>query len=76
MQKNGGRTGLPTAVKIAINVAVLAALIIVIAVLYANVPVDGEPGAAIDYPKEWDFRWDTIKWIDGVVDWVVVNWSP
>ncbi len=68
--------------KIAVGLAVLAILIVVILVLYANVPVDVEtgrtmePGAAIDYPEEWDFRWETIKWIDGVVDWVVVNWAP
>ena len=65
-----------TMVKIAIGVAVLAALIVVVAALYINVPADESPGAAIDFPKEWDFGWDAIKWIDGVVDWVIINWDP
>jgi len=30
----------------------------------------------LDFPKEWDFGWEVIKFIDGVVDWVVVNWDP
>jgi len=64
------------AVKITVSVVVLAALMVGVVALYANVPAEGEPGAAIDYPKEWDFGWNAIKWINGVVDWVVVNWDP
>jgi len=65
-----------------VGLVVLAILMIVTLVLYANVPVDVEtgealkPGVAIDYPKEWAFGWEVIKFIDGVVDWVVVNWDP
>ena len=29
-----------------------------------------------DFPEQWIFGWEVIKWIDGVVDWVVVNWDP
>ena len=65
-----------TMVKLAIGVVVLAALMVVVVALYANVPAEEEPGAAIDFPKEWDFGWDVIKWIDGVVDWVIINWDP
>jgi glycine betaine/proline transport system permease protein len=73
---NGGPSGLPMLVKIAIGIIVVAILMVVVVALYANVPVDGEPGAAIDYPKEWDFRWEAIKWIDDIVEWVVINWAP
>jgi len=68
--------------KIVIGVVGLAVLLAVVLALYANVPVDVEtgktlePGAAIDYPQEWDFGWEAIKWIDGIVEWVVVNWEP
>jgi len=68
--------------KIAVGLVVMAILIGVVLALYANVPVDVEtgktlePGAAIDYPKEWNFGWEVIKFIDGVVDWMVVNWDP
>ncbi len=44
--------------------------------LYANVPAEGELRVAIDFPKEWNFGWEVIKWIDGIVDWVVVKWAP
>ena len=73
---NSGRSRLPTAVKITIIVMVLAILTVGIVTLYANVPTDESPGAAIDFPKEWVFGWEVIKWIDGVVDWVVINWEP
>ncbi len=29
-----------------------------------------------DFPEQWVFGWEAIKFIDGVVDWVVVNWDP
>jgi glycine betaine/proline transport system permease protein len=66
----------PTVVKITVSVVVLAALMVGVVALYANVPAEGEPGVVIDFPEEWDFGWNVIKWIDGVVDWVVINWEP
>jgi len=66
----------PTAVKITVSLVVLAALMVGVVALYANVPAEGKPGVVIDFPEEWDFGWDTIKWIDGMVDWVVINWEP
>ena len=30
----------------------------------------------LDFPEEWDFGWEVIKFIDGLVDWVVINWDP
>ena len=29
-----------------------------------------------DFPEQWVFGWEVIKFIDGVVDWVVINWDP
>jgi glycine betaine/proline transport system permease protein len=29
-----------------------------------------------DFPEEWFVGWEVIKFIDNVVDWVVVNWDP
>ncbi len=49
---NGGPSGLPMLVKIAIGIIVVAILVVVIRVLYANVPAGESPGAAIDYPTE------------------------
>jgi glycine betaine/proline transport system permease protein len=71
-----GFPGPPIAIKIVVGVVVVAFLMVVIVSLYANVPAEESPGAAIDFPEEWDFGWDAIKWIDGIVDWVVVNWEP
>ncbi|MFC2011646.1 ABC transporter permease [Chloroflexota bacterium] len=73
-RKDGSR--LPMAVKIGIGIVVTVALILITLALYSNVPIEGEPGAAINFPEELDFRWDVIKWIDNIVDWVVVNWDP
>ncbi len=73
---NGSFSGLPPIVKIAIGIVVVAILTVVVGMLYNNVPPDGTPGAAIDFPKEWVFGWEAIKWIDGIVDWVVINWEP
>lgn len=64
------------AVKITIGLVVLAILMVGIVALYANVPTDESPGIVIDYPEEWVFGWEVIKFIDGVVDWVVVSWDP
>ncbi len=30
----------------------------------------------LDFPEEWVFGWELIKFIDGIVDWVVINWDP
>jgi len=54
----------------------LAVLIIVTITLYNNVPPDIDPGAAIDYPEGWSFGWDIIKFIDVVVDWIVLTCDP
>lgn len=67
---------LPAVVRIAIWVVVLAVIIVVILVLYANVPADGTPGVGINYPQKWVFGWDVIKFIDKIVDWIVINWEP
>lgn len=29
-----------------------------------------------DFPEQWVFGWEVIKFIDRVVDWVVINWDP
>jgi glycine betaine/proline transport system permease protein len=29
-----------------------------------------------DFPAEWFVGWEVIKFIDNVVDWVVINWDP
>jgi len=29
-----------------------------------------------DFPEQWVFGWEVIKFIDQVVDWVVINWDP
>jgi len=84
-QQLAGNIRLPrlsTAWKIILGVVIFAILISITLVLYANVPVDVEtgealaPGIIIDYPKDWSFGWDIIKFIDMVVDWIVVNWDP
>jgi glycine betaine/proline transport system permease protein len=33
-------------------------------------------GALFDVPEDWTFQWEGIKAVDGVVEWVVKNWSP
>jgi len=71
-----GPSRLSTAVKIIGSVVVMVVLVMGVVALYANVETEGEPGAAVDFPKEWTFGWDAIKWIDGIVDWVVLNWEP
>ena len=76
MQKNCGFVRSPTVVKITISIIVVAILMVTVATLYNNVPPDGTPGAAINFPKEWNLGWETMKWIDDVVDWVVINWEP
>ncbi len=29
-----------------------------------------------DFPEQWILGWEVIKWIDGIVDWLVINWDP
>ena len=72
----GNGVRLSTMAKIILYLGGFTILMVVASILYGAVPAGQDPGAAIDYPKEWDFRWDAIKWIDGIVDWVVVNWDP
>ena len=48
---NRGASRTPIAVKIAIGVVVLAVLMVGVVALYANVPAEGEPGVAIDFPN-------------------------
>lgn len=67
---------LRTLIIIVLGIVILAVIIVVIVALYANVPPGSNPGAAIDFPKEWEFGWDVIKWINKIVDWMVVNWDP
>jgi glycine betaine/proline transport system permease protein len=73
---------LSTVWKIVIGLVIFAILMAITLVLYDNVPVDAEtgeslaPGIIIDYPKEWNFGWEIMKFIDMVVDWVVINWDP
>lgn len=73
---NGKVFRLSTAAKIALYIIGFAILMAVAVVLYNNVPIEGEPGVAIDYPEEWAIGWEVMKFIDGVVDWVVINWDP
>ena len=68
--------GVPFVMKLLIGIIVLAVLLILTAVLYNNVPVDADPGAALDFPSTLDYGWDAIKWIDNIVDWVVIKWAP
>ncbi len=71
----GGRR-VPFLAKILIGLIILTVLLIITAVLYNNVPANADPGAALDFPESLDYGWDAIKWIDNIVDWVVINWAP
>ncbi len=73
---NKGLSGLPAIIKIVLGVVVLAAIMVGIVALYANVPVEGKLRVVFDFPKEWSVGWEVMKWIDGIVDWVVINWDP
>jgi glycine betaine/proline transport system permease protein len=78
-QRLAGNIRLPrlsTAWKIILGVAIFAILMAVTLVLYDNVPSGDSPGVVINFPEEWSFGWEIIKFIDMVVDWVVVNWDP
>ena len=73
---NGRLARPPLAVRIGMAVVVMVVLMVVVTALYANVPPEGQPGPAIEYPEEWDVGWEVIKWIDGIVEWVVITWEP
>jgi glycine betaine/proline transport system permease protein len=30
----------------------------------------------LEFPEQWVFGWEIMKFIDGIVDWVVINWDP
>ncbi len=71
-----GDKRIPTPVKFLIWLIILAVLLVITIALYNNVPADTEPGVAIDFPEELDYGWNAIKWIDSIVDWVVIHWEP
>jgi glycine betaine/proline transport system permease protein len=71
-----GRKNMPTAIKAGLIVLGFAALMGLSALLYAIIPADGMARTAIDFPNEWNFGWDVIKFIDNIVEWVVINWDP
>ncbi len=73
---NRGLSGLPTVIKIVLSIVVLAAIMVGVVALYANVPVEGKLAVVFNFPKEWSVGWEVIKWINGIVDWAVVNWDP
>jgi len=70
---NGGLPRLSTAMKIVLYVVGFAIVMAVAITLYQAVPAGEDPGAVIDYPKDWTFGWDVIKFIDGIVDWIVIE---
>lgn len=63
-------------IQITLWVLLLVVIILASVILYAIVPSDGTPGAEINYPQKWVFGWDVIKFIDKIVDWIVINWEP
>jgi glycine betaine/proline transport system permease protein len=71
-----GGKGMPVVVKVLIGLVALAVLMVIIVALYNTVPAGGEPGAAINFPDEWSFGWEIMKFIDRIVDWIVVTWDP
>ena len=72
----GSGAAMSKVIKIVLGVVVLAVIMVVIVALYANVPAEGTLEAVFDFPREWEFGWQVMKWIDNIVDWVVVNWDP
>jgi len=65
--------GLSTPVKIGIYLGGFAVLMVVVIVLYQAVPAGEDPGAVIDYPKNWTYGWDVIKFIDQIVEWIIIK---
>ena len=70
---NGSGLRLSTPAKIGLYLGGFAVLMVVVIVLYQGVPAGQDPGAVIDYPKDWTYGWDVIKFIDRVVDWVIIK---
>lgn len=62
---------LSTRGKIVLYLLGFGIIMLVSAVLYQGVPVGEDPGAAIDYPKDWSFGSEVMRSIDDVVDWIV-----
>ena len=48
---NGRLARPPLAVRIGMAVVVMVVLMVVVTALYANVPPEGQPGPAIEYPE-------------------------
>ncbi len=72
--KNGKK--IPTSGKILLTLALFGMLMGISVILYIVIPADGMARVAIDFPKEWNFGWDVIKFIDTIVEWVVIHWDP
>ena len=70
---SGDGLRLSTPAKIGLYLGGFALLMVVVILLYQAVPAGEDPGAVIDYPKNWTFGWDVIKWIDGIVDWIIIE---
>ena len=68
---NGFRLSTPA--KIGLYLGGFAILMVIVIVLYQVIPAGEDPGAAIDYPKNWTYGWDVIKFIDNVVEWIVIK---
>ncbi|NLE08959.1 MAG: hypothetical protein GX631_06885, partial [Dehalococcoidales bacterium] len=71
-----GRENMPTGIKAGLIILGFAALMGLSALLYVIIPADGMARTAIDFPNEWNFGWDVIKFIDNIVEWIVINWDP
>jgi len=71
-----GRKNMPTGIKAGLIILGFAALMGLSALLYVIIPADGMARTAIDFPNEWNFGWDVIKFIDNIVEWIVINWDP
>jgi len=70
---SGNGLSLPTPAKIGIYLGGFTILMVVVIVLYQAVPAGEDPGSIIDYPKNWTYGWDVIKFIDNIVDWIVIE---
>jgi len=63
--------GLSMRSKIVLFFGVFALIMVVAIPLYQTVPAEQDPGAAIDFPEEWDYGWDVMRRIDDGVEEVV-----
>ena len=59
--------------KIGVYLLGFGILMLVVFALYQSVPAGEDPGAAIDYPKDWSFGSEVMRAIDDVVDWIIVK---